>query len=241
MDRVLSTGKPVILVSNTGSAMDYSNEDEKCSAILQSWYSGQAGGKALAEVIFGDACPSAKLPVTFYKDGTQPPIEDYSMKGRTYRYLKTAPLYPFGYGLSYSDFEYSDVKFNSGDEFNVEVTVKNTGKVKAVEIAELYIDNMVQDKLSNGKNSDIADLPKLLLEDDQPYVSLAGFETITLEPGESGKVVFKLSDNAFDTVLEDGSRVQLKGSYKIYVGGQQPDARSEELTGKKCLETVVEI
>ncbi|MBR3042468.1 MAG: glycoside hydrolase family 3 C-terminal domain-containing protein [Eubacterium sp.] len=242
IDRVLSVGKPVVLVSNTGSAIDYSIEDERCGAILQSWYSGQAGGKALADILFGDACPSAKLPVTFYKDGTQPPIDDYSMKGRTYRYLESEPLYPFGYGLSYTSFEYSDVDvIKDGDIVSVEVTVKNTGTVKGVEIAELYIDKLPEDKLSNGLNADTAELDKLLDPSNQPKYSLAGFETISLNAGESGKVVFKLSDNAFDTVLEDGQRVKLKGEYKIFVGGQQPDKRSEALTDSRCLSETVTV
>ena len=242
IERVISVGKPVIIVSNTGSAIDYSLEDEKCNAILQCWYSGQSGGKALADVLFGDANPSAKLPVTFYKDGTQPPIDDYSMKGRTYRYLQTEPLYPFGFGLSYTSFDYSDMNIiKNDDKVSVEVTVKNTGSVKGSEIAELYIRNDVQDKLSNGLNNEIQDIGSLLVEDNQPKHSLIGFERITLEAGESGKVVFELSDNAFDTVLEDGRRVKLKGTYALFAGGQQPDSRSEALTGNSCLSETVTI
>jgi beta-glucosidase len=107
VERVMSTGTPVVVVCNTGSAMDLSYEDSKANAVIQSWYSGQAGGQAVADIIFGEAVPSGKLPVTFYKEGTQPDMDDYSMKGRTYRYYKDKPLYPFGYGLSYSSFEYS--------------------------------------------------------------------------------------------------------------------------------------
>ena len=164
------------------------------------------------------------------------------MKGRTYRYLESEPLYPFGYGLSYTSFEYSDVDvIKDGDIVSVEVTVKNTGTVKGIEIAELYIDKLPEDKLSNGLNADTAELDKLLDPSNQPKYSLAGFETISLNAGESGKVVFKLSDNAFDTVLEDGQRVKLKGEYKIFVGGQQPDKRSEALTGSRCLSETVTV
>ncbi len=234
VERVVSTGKPVILVCNTGSAMDLSYEDEKCNAIIQSWYSGQAGGQAVADIIFGDAVPSGKLPVTFYKDGTQPPMEDYSMKGRTYRYYEDTPLYPFGFGLSYSSFEYSDLKLY---ENGATVTVTNTGSVKGDEVAELYIDKMPEDKKSNGLNGDVSQLDPA----NQPKYSLAGFERISLAPGESKEVEFSFDERTFDTVLEDGSRVKLKGSYKIFVGGQQPDERSTALTGKKCLEGEITI
>ncbi len=234
VERVVSTGKPIILVCNTGSAMDLSYEDEKCNAIIQSWYSGQAGGQAVADIIFGDAVPSGKLPVTFYKDGTQPPMEDYSMKGRTYRYYEDTPLYPFGYGLSYSSFEYSDLKL---DENGATVTVTNTGSIKADEVAELYIDKMPEDKKSNGLNGDVSQLDPA----NQPKYSLAGFERVSLAPGESKEVEFSFDERTFDTVLEDGSRVKLKGTYKIFVGGQQPDERSTALTGKKCLEGEITI
>lgn len=234
VERVVSTEKPVILVCNTGSAMDLSYEDEKCNAIIQSWYSGQAGGQAVADIIFGDAVPSGKLPVTFYKDGTQPPMEDYSMKGRTYRYYEDTPLYPFGYGLSYSSFEYSDLKL---DENGATVTITNTGSIKADEVAELYIDKMPEDKKSNGLNGDVSQLDPA----NQPKYSLAGFERVSLAPGESKEVEFGFDERTFDTVLEDGSRVKLKGTYKIFVGGQQPDERSTALTGKKCLEGEITI
>ena len=241
IERVVSTGKPVIVVCNTGSAIDFSFEEEHANAIIQSWYSGQAGGQAVADILFGEAVPGGKLPVTFYKDGTQPPIEDYSMKNRTYRYFEGEPLYPFGYGLSYSSFEYSDVQINENDTeaasgVSVSVTIKNVGNVKADEVAELYIDNMPAEKLSNNLNTEVDGLSEALDPANQPKYSLEGFERITLAPGESGTVTFKLGERAFDTVLEDGRRVKLRGSYHLYVGGQQPDTRSTDLTGKKCLE-----
>ena len=221
----------MILVCNTGSAMDLSAESEKCNAVIQSWYSGQAGGQAVADIIFGDAVPGGKLPVTFYKDETQPPMDDYSMKGRTYRYFDGDVVYP--YGLSYSTFEYYDLSITENGAI---ITVKNTGNVKADEIAELYIDKMPAEKLENGLNTDISDLDKLLDPSNQPKYSLAGFERVTLEPGEFKVVQFDFNSRLFSTVLENGKRVNLKGKYKIYVGGQQPDTRSKELTGNDCLE-----
>ena len=168
-------------------------------------------------------------------------FKDYSMENRTYRYFEGEPLYPFGYGLSYSSFEYSDVQINENDTdaasgVSVSVTIKNVGNVKADEVAELYIDNKPAEKLSNNLNNGVDGLSEALDPADQPKYSLEGFERITLAPGESGTVTFKLGERAFDTVLEDGRRVKLRGSYRLYVGGQQPDARSTDLTGKKCLE-----
>ena len=240
-DRVASTGKPIVLICNTGSAIDFSHEEESADAILQSWYSGQAGGKAVADILFGDAVPGGKLPVTFYKDDQQPPIEDYSMKGRTYRYLKEAPLYPFGFGLSYTRFQYSDLKVNAGDAVNVQVKIKNVGSYKADEIAQIYIGSNPEEKLSNGKNADIEELDTKLDPENQPVYSLAGFERVTLEPGEEKTVTITLKDKVFETVLEDGSRVKLKGNYKVYAGGHQPDDRSVELTVSSCLTAEVEI
>ena len=168
------------------------------------------------------------------------------MKNRTYRYFTGEPLYPFGYGLSYSSFEYSDVKINENDKegalgVSVSVIVKNTGAVKADEIAELYVSNQIGEKLSNGLNGDIEKLTESTDVDNQPFFSLAGFERVTLAPGEAKTVTFKLGERAFDTVLEDGRRVKLHGTYKLFVGGQQPDARSEALTGSKCLTAEVTI
>ncbi len=234
VERVVSTGTPVILVCNTGSAMDLSYADENCNAIIQSWYSGQNGGMALADIIFGDQVPGGRLPVTFYKDGQQPPMEDYSMKGRTYRYLNDKPLYPFGFGLSYSTTEFSDLSVSDGTEVKCTIKVKNTGKYRTGEVVQAYISNMPQDKLDNNLNSDIQNLSDILLPDNQPKYSLCGFEKVFLEPGEEKTVEVVIPEKSFETVLEDGSRHILRGSYRIYVGGQQPDERSKELTGKEC-------
>lgn len=237
IERVVNTGAKIVLVSNTGSAIDYTYEDANVNAILQCWYSGQAGGKAFADILFGDAVPSGKLPVTFYKDGTQPDINDYSMKGRTYRYLPVEPLYPFGYGLSYNKYSYKDASVTQSDEAYVcHVTVENNGAYAGDEVVEVYVSNEAAEKLSNGKNSAVENIESTLNPDNQPKYSLAGFARVSLKAGESKEVDITLGQNAFDTVLEDGRRVRLTGSYKVFVGGQQPDERSTKLTGQKCLE-----
>ena len=237
IERVVNTGAKIVLVSNTGSAIDYTYEDANVNAILQCWYSGQAGGKAFADILFGDAVPSGKLPVTFYKDGTQPDINDYSMKGRTYRYLPVEPLYPFGYGLSYNKYSYKDASVTQSDEAYVcHVTVENNGAYAGDEVVEVYVSNEAAEKLSNGKNSAVENIESTLNPDNQPKYSLAGFARVSLKAGESKTVDITLGQNAFDTVLEDGRRVKLTGSYKVFVGGQQPDERSTKLTGQKCLE-----
>ncbi len=191
----------------------------------------------MADIIFGDAVPSGRLPVTFYRDGTQPPIEDYSMSGRTYRYFKGEPLYPFGYGLSYSSFEYSDLKVSGKgtDDIRVSVKVKNTGSRDADEIVQLYLEKLPEEKIENGLNNEISDLKNVLTKENQPIWSLSGFKRIRLGAGEEKEVTIDLLPECFDTVLDDGRRVSLKGRYIIHAGGQQPDKRSAALTGKSCL------
>ena len=214
LEAVSKTGKPIVVVINTGSAMDVTFADENCNAVLQAWYSGEYGGRALADILFGKVSPSGKLPVTFYKEGTLPDFSDYSMKGRTYKFMDSTPLYPFGFGLSYSSFSYGAPQFDdASNEVKVEVT--NTGKVAADEIVEAYI--------SSAEGAKHAD---------QPKYCLCSFERVSLLPGETKTVTLKIMDKSFTIVTEDGKRITPGGEYTIYVGGQQPDKRSEELTGK---------
>lgn len=230
---VVEIGKPTIVVINSGSALDVSYADETCNAIIQSWYSGGAGGRALADLLFGKCSPSGKLPVTFYYDRNLPDFEDYSMKNRTYRYMEDEALYPFGFGLSYTTFTYDGFTVaDDGDGVTCEVTVSNTGAYDADEVVQVYVANNIKEKVANGKNTSYE---SLIDADNQPKYSLCGFARVSLAAGESKKVSVKIAPLAFETVLEDGSRVTLAGDYTLYIGGQQPDARSAALMKRTCL------
>ncbi|HZY82160.1 MAG TPA: glycoside hydrolase family 3 C-terminal domain-containing protein [Cyclobacteriaceae bacterium] len=189
-------GKPIVLVLLNGSALAINWESKNIPAIVEAWYPGQAAGTAIADVLFGDHNPGGKLPVTFYKSASDlPPFEDYHMKGHTYRYFKGTPLYPFGYGLSYTTFDYSDVKV---DGLNVSVVVKNTGKVDGDEVLQVYVEG-------NG-----------------PIRSLAGFKRINLKAGESKTLQLELRRDAFATFDERGVKNINAGTYKLSIGGGQP-------------------
>lgn len=176
MQAVAATGKPVVIVLTNGSAMGVNWEKAHANTILEAWYSGEEGGTAIAETLSGKNNPAGRLPVTFYKDVHQlPHFEDYSMKGRTYRYFEGEPLWPFGYGLSYSIFSYSNltlppVPLNAGDSLKASVTVTNTGKVAGDEVVQLYL-----------KFPDVSGAPRR---------ALRGFQRIHLEPGATQKVEF---------------------------------------------------
>ncbi len=219
-----ATDTPIVLVINTGSAMDVSKEEDRCSAILQCWYSGECGGEALGDLLFGKFSPSGRMPVTVSYDGSLPEFTDYSMKNRTYRYAKDEPLYPFGYGLGYTSFSYENMIITQKDNcYDIKLTVRNNGDMDGTEPIQIYVSNAEAVKNSSENTGD------------QPAFSLCGFKAVTLKKGETKDVVISVSNAAFDTVLADGRRVQLPGTYHVYAGGQQPDARSEKLTGRKCL------
>jgi len=217
-------GKKVIAVVNAGSAIDLSYLEENADAILHCWYSGSKGGMALADVIFGVVNPSGKLPITFYKDGQIPEFTDYGMKGRTYRYLREKPLYPFGYGLSYSKFEYgnisvskvSDKPTNEADYetmnlpfLKVEFDIKNSGPYDGEEVALLYVDKLPSSKgMIEGLNPD-----------NQPIKSLCGFERVDIDSTKQKHVSLLVSAYSLTTVLEDGKRVLIDGEYEFEVGG----------------------
>lgn len=205
---VHATGKPVILVLLNGSAIAVNWENENIRAIVETWYGGQAAGEALADVIFGDHNPAGRLPVTFYKSVNDlPDFSDYKMDNRTYRYFRGEPLYPFGYGLSYTSFKYSKLKVaktvKSGENLRVSVKIQNTGGMAGDEVAQLYVSNLE------------ADVPV-------PLRSLRGFKRIHLKPGESRTVSFEVAADAFTVIDLNNKRVADPGQFLITVGGRQP-------------------
>lgn len=237
IENVITTAKAnntkVVAVVNTGSAMDLSYLEENADAIVHCWYSGGQGGRALADVIFGKVNPSGKLPVTFYKEGQLPEFTDYSMKNRTYRYFKGEPLYPFGYGLSYTNFKYGkleasiasktpckDVDYDSFREglIKIDVELSNEGNFDGDEVVLCYVDKMSEEKLVNGLNEIES---KLLLPENQPIKSLCAFKRVTTNKGEKKIVTLMISAYSLTTVLEDGSRVFLKGDYRFMVGDKE--------------------
>lgn len=218
---VAALGKPLVLVLFSGSPLAVTWAQENVPAIIQAWYPGEEGGNALADIIFGDYNPAGRLPITFVKSLDQlPPFTDYSMEGRTYRYLKEEPLYPFGYGLSYTSFTYSNLQapaeLNIGEELVVQVDVENTGARAGEEVVQLYI---------RHRDASAA----------VPHHSLQGFARIRLEPGEKRTVTFRLAPRQLAVFDEEGRCLVEPGAVELLAGGSQPDARSEELTGQKPL------
>ena len=210
LQAVCQVGKPVVTVVFAGSALRV----EEGNAVLMAWYPGQAGGTALCDLLFGRVSPSGRLPVTFYRSVDDlPPFEDYAMAGRTYRYFTGEPLYPFGYGLSYARFVYSDAAVEDGALW---VSVQNVGAMEAEEVAQVYI-----------KAEDSPYSP--------PNPRLCAFARVRLAAGEKRRVALELAPEAFTVVDETGARVRPGGTYSLYVGGSQPDARSAHLTGERPL------
>jgi beta-glucosidase len=206
---IAALGKPVVLVLLNGSALAINWEGQHIPAILEAWYPGQAAGQAIADVLFGDYNPAGRLPVTFYtglKD--LPSFGDYTMAGRTYRYFKGEVLYPFGYGLSYTRFQYDHLQIGKtarrGDTVRVSVNVKNTGAMEGDEVAQLYV---------SDKNATVP----------VPIRSLRGFKRIHLRPGEEKTLYFAIAPDAFTVIDDKMQKVTLPGRFDIAVGGGQPD------------------
>lgn len=234
---VLETGKPVVLVVNAGSAIDLSMYEEQASAIFHCWYSGAQGGRALGELLFGEVSPTGKLPITFHYDGSLPDFSDYSMKGRTYRYIQAAPWKPFGFGLGYSKIQYQELTVNAENR-SVQVSIQNIGTMDTEEAYQIYLAKNPREKQDNEKNTAmVQDLDSA----NQPFHSLAGFGRVQLKPGETKTVMVQLDSHSLETVLESGKRALLLGEYTVYAGGNQPDAYSEKLTGNKCLSATLVI
>ena len=206
-------GKQVIFVNCSGSCIALQPETETCDAILQAWYPGQEGGTAVADVLFGDYNPSGKLPVTFYKNSSQlPDYEDYSMKGRTYRYFTDA-LFPFGYGLSYTDFEIRNEKLEmrNGGNGTLSVEVANTGKRDGTEIVQLYIRN--------------------LQDPDGPLKSLRAFQRVSVKAGQTATVKLTLDNKSFEFWDPETNTMRVKpGKYEILVGNSSSDKDLKKLS-----------
>lgn len=211
-------GKEVIAVINAGSAVDISYLKEHCSAILYCWYSGAYGGAALANVLFGDVNPSARLPITLYKEGQLPDFLDYSMKNRTYRYLREEPLYTFGFGLSYTSFLYHFIKAEpkpmTEKGICVKIKVENSGSFDGEEAVLVYIDKCPKEKDKYLENANY--IPYLSAEN-QPIRSLCAFNKIYLRAGEVQEITLHIRETELMTVLENGERILLKGRYTLEV------------------------
>jgi beta-glucosidase len=207
--KVAALGKPVVMVLVGGSAIAVNWEDQHIPAILASWYPGEFGGKAIAEALFGEINPSGKLPVTFYRSVEDlPAFENYNMANRTYKYFTGTPLYPFGHGLSYTTFGYSELKISKKEfaepgDITVSVKVKNTGIREGAEVVQLYV---------SDKKASVT-IPRITLE---------GFSRISLVPGETKEVSFTIHPEQLAIINESGDKIIEKGDFMIYVGGKQP-------------------
>lgn len=213
MDKVLALGKKTVVILMAGSSVDVSAAQDKADAVLCAWYPGALGGKAVAEILFGEVSPSGKLPVTFYKNealDNMPAFTDYSMAERSYRYYTGEPLYPFGYGLTYGD---TEVTALSADKSQARVTVRNSGTATE-DVIELYI---------HDEASEYAPTNPVL----------CGFLRIKLEKGEEKTVSVPIDPKAFTVINDEGERICGSGKWTLYAAFSQPDKRSEALTGKK--------
>ena len=217
VESLVATGKPVTVVLMNGSALAVNWINEHANAVLDAWYPGEEGGAAVAETLSGKNNPAGRLPLTFYKGVDQlPHFEDYGMSNRTYRYFIGKPLYPFGYGLSYTKFSYSNLSvpeqgIAAGQPVEADVTVTNTGKIPGDEVVQLYLT-----------------FPPLK---GAPLIALRGFERIHLDPGASQKVHFELKQRDLGMVSEDGNPMIAPGDYTISVGGGQPDTGAPGVAG----------
>jgi len=217
VEAVVATGKPVAVVLTNGSALAINWINEHANAVLDAWYPGEEGGAAVAETLSGKNNPAGRLPVTFYKGVDQlPNFEDYGMANRTYRYFTGKPLYPFGYGLSYTKFGYSDLtvperSIPAGQPVDAAVTVTNTGKIPGDEVVQLYL--------------------KFPPVQGAPLIALRGFARIHLDPGASQKVSFELKPRDLGMVTEDGNPIIAPGDYAITIGGGQPETGAAGVTG----------
>ena len=228
LQAVAETGTPTVLVLCAGSAMAIGWADENIGAIVDAWYPGAQGGRAVAELLFGEYSPAGRLPITFYRTTEElPDFHDYSMKGRTYRYLDHEALYPFGYGLSYTSFAYSGLRLDSsrvaaGEPVTATAEVTNIGDMESDEVVQLYI------------RDDEASVSV-------PNYSLCGFCRIHLKPGETKEISLTVSPESMRVVRDDGERVTESGTFTLYLGGSAPDSRSVTLMKQAPLTVQFEV
>lgn len=227
LKEVLKVNKNVVVVLGSGSALTLDGMENECAAILQAWYPGSHGGQAVADIIFGEVSPSGKLPITFYKNtDNMLDFTDYSMKGRTYRYIEEESLYPFGYGLTYSKVKIDNLKIGINekefDGINISIDIKNIGEYDIDEVIQVYIKDL-----------------------DSEYAvtnySLGGFKRVSLKIGECRLIEIKVDKKSFETVDYDGIKEVRSKNFKVFVGVSQPDSRSTKLLGIKPLEKIVTI
>lgn len=228
LEEVTKVGKPVILLLSSGSAMDLNWADKNVAAIVQTWYSGARGGIAIADLLFGGFSPAGKLPITFYETIDElPEFTDYSMKGRTYRYMEKEALYPFGYGLHYGEVEYSNTSINSTTlstegTVTLSCTLCNKSSYDIHEILQVYV---------GSKEGSV----------DEPKYQLRNTKSVKVQANGQVEVTLELVPRDFATITEEGKCVLVPGMYNVYLGGQQPDTRSKELTGQEVTCFQVEI
>ena len=213
---------PLIVVITCGNPLIIPEVYEMADAVIYAWYPGEQGGNAVADVLFGDVSPSGRMPFTVpYSVDDLPPYDNYDMAGRTYRYMEKEPLFPFGFGLSYTQFEYSNVIGKlEGDAFVLYAEIKNTGSVQAEEVAQAYMSSP-------------------LAGDGYPLYAMKSFKRLNLKPGESVVVDFRLKKDAFMQVDENGEDFLPKGEYKITVGGSVPSKRSADLGAAKTMSVTI--
>lgn len=219
LEEIHGLGKPIILVLLNGSAVAVNWANDHVAAILEGWYPGEEGGTAIADVLFGDYDPAGRLPVTFYKSVDQlPPFTDYRMQGRTYRYFKGEPLYPFGFGLSYAEFKYDKLtlgatRLTAGDELKLSAEVQNRSERAGDEVVQLYLSNLE------------AAVPV-------PIRSLAGIKRVSLAAGEKRTVSFTLTPSQMSLIDSGGKRVIKPGAFLVSIGGGQPGTNTQVVTSR---------
>jgi len=218
LECLYTTGTPIVLVLLNGGGLSIPWAHEHVPAILETWYPGAEAGHGVADILFGHASPCGRLPMTVVQSVDDlPPFHDYSMKNRTYRFIERKPLYPFGYGLSYTTFAYSNLHMSrsllpAGEPVTVSVCVTNTGEMAATEIVQCYLEDVEVSVVT-------------------PQWQLKGMHPVALLPGESAEIAFTLSVGDMEIVDEAGGTTLELGEFRVYVGGYQPDDRSRELTG----------